>query len=48
MDRQAHIPYKIYYVEGGIMKRLLALAVLVLFAAQPAYAETVKINLHSC
>jgi len=30
------------------MKRLLLLAVITLFAVQPAYAETIKINLHSC
>src|SRR5660398_139402 len=48
MDRRTHIPYKIYSVEGGLMKRLLALAVLVLFAVPPAYAEPIRINLHSC
>src|SRR5512135_372273 len=30
------------------MKRLRVLLVVALFAAQPAYAETIKINLHSC
>ena len=30
------------------MKHLLALVVLALFAVQPAHAETIKINLHSC
>ena len=30
------------------MKRLLVLTVVALFAIQPAYAETVQINLHSC
>jgi hypothetical protein len=30
------------------MKRLLLLVVVALLAVQPAYAETIKINLHSC
>ena len=30
------------------MKRLLFLVVVGLFAVQPAFAETIKINLHSC
>ena len=30
------------------MRRLLFLAVVALFTVQPAHAETVKINLHSC
>lgn len=30
------------------MKHLLALVVVALFAIQPVYADTIKINLHSC